>query len=448
MTDIFNVKFNIPDYVHEVLKSLKSNGFEGFIVGGCVRDACLDKEPSDWDITTSAKPEEIVKIFPKSVDIGASHGTIGVICGKVIVEVTTYRIDGNYSDNRHPDCVSFTRKLSDDLSRRDFTINAMAYCDDTGLIDLYGGMDDLAAGIIRCVGDADRRFNEDALRMLRAVRFAAQLGFKIELETFAAIEKNATLIQNISAERIRCELDKILLSDHAELLKTIADTRLGKYILPELCECFNTPQNTKYHIYNVGEHTIHTVKNSPKRLNIRLAALMHDFGKPEMRTTDDEGVDHFYSHQKVSEDLAGNILSRLKYSNQMKDSVLPLVAFHDMQINADKKAVKRAISKVSDELFLDLLDLKVADCLSQNPEYSLERQILAENIRKLYFEIKENSEAVSLSDLAINGRDLIDIGITEGVIIGKTLKLLLSEVIDNPELNDKEILLERAKEMC
>jgi len=449
----FMKKFKLPENVIYILKTLEDNGFEGYIVGGCVRDLLLDKNPNDWDITTNALPVQLFEIFPKSVDIGANHGTVGVIFGSNdIVEVTTYRIDGDYTDNRRPDSVIFTPNLSADLARRDFTINAMAYNENGGLVDLYDGIDDLRRGIIRCVGDANLRFREDALRMLRAVRFAAQLGFEIEPKTYDAICVNAQLIKNISAERICAELDKILLSDNPQHLKTIVNTGLGEFVFPEFSTCFATPQNTKYHIYNVGEHTLLAVENTPKQLNVRLAALLHDWGKPASRTTDEDGVDHFYGHGEVSVELARNFLNRLKYSNEIKDTVLPLVKYHDTQINPDKNAVKRAINKlqkhsekVDDTLFLDLLDLKLADTLAQNPEYSGERQKLATELRGIYFEIKENQEALKIANLAINGRDLMNLGVPEGKEIGEILKKLLDAVIENPKLNTKEKLLEQAR---
>jgi len=391
-------------------------------------------------------------MFPKSIDVGARHGTVGVIFDNSIIEVTTYRIDGDYTDHRRPDSVTFTPNLADDLRRRDFTINAMAWGRGK-LIDLHGGVDDLKNGIIRCVGDASSRFREDALRMLRAIRFAAQLqfapgfGFAIENETYNAICENAHLIQNISVERIRAEIDKILLSGFPEQLEIIVNTGLGEFIFPEFAECFHTPQNTKYHVCNVGEHTLMAVENTPARLNVRLAALMHDWGKVASRTTDENGVDHFYGHGEISVEFAKNFLNRLKYSNEIKDSVLPLIKYHDTQINPDKKAVKRAINRllkhggVSDELFLDLLDLKIADTLAQNRKYSEERRQLAGNLREIYFEIKENQEAFTISDLAINGRDLMELGIPEGREIGEILRKLLDMVIENPKLNERETLL-------
>jgi len=489
-----NVK--LSSNVIYVLETLKSIGFEGYIVGGCVRDMLLGKTPNDWDVTTNATPPQIMEIFPRTVDIGANHGTVGIVITRPathstsiscpngqprnlaaagsanpldegfnpqsamltaplkkepsnIIELTTYRIDGEYTDNRRPEAVTFTPNLAEDLARRDFTINALAWDGSGEVIDLHGGLTDIENEIIRCVGDANQRFQEDALRMLRAIRFAAQLGFAIEVETYNAICENAKLIQNISAERIRMELDKILLSDNTEHLKTIVDTGLGEFIFSEFVACFQTPQNTKYHLYNVGEHTLKAVASAPKNLNVRLAALLHDWGKTERRTTDDNGVDHFYGHAEVSVELARKFFNRLKYSNEIKDYVLPLVKEHDTQINPEKKAVKRAINRllkagVGDEVFLDLLDLKIADTLSQNPEYSTERRKLADELREIYFEIKRSGEAFTLADLAINGRDLMDIGIPEGKAIGEILKQLLDAVLETPHLNDRQTLIEMA----
>jgi len=444
--------FNLPKNVAYILETLESNGFEGYIVGGCVRDLLLERAPNDWDVTTNALPSDLMKMFPKHVDIGANHGTVGVIFDDGIVEVTTYRIDGDYSDNRRPDSVTFTPNLADDLARRDFTVNAMAVGKSGEIIDLFGGVADLERGIIRCVGEANQRFREDALRMLRAVRFAAQLKFKIEPETYNAIRLNADLIRNISAERIRIELDKILLSNNPQQLRTIVDTGLGEFIFPEFTACFKTEQNTKYHIHNVGEHTIQAVANTPPRLAIRLAALLHDWGKVAARTTDENGVDHFYGHGEISVELAREFLNRLKYGSEIRDSILPLVKYHDTQIQPTKKAAKRLIGKLlrsspnlSDEIFLDLLDLKIADTLAQNPEYSGERRQLANELREIYAEIKRNSEALTVADLAINGRDLMKLGIAEGREIGENLRRLLDLVIENPELNERSKLIELAK---
>ena len=292
------MKLRIPAEVKYILDILKGRGFEAYIVGGCVRDAVLARTPNDWDITTSARPEDVKAAFRRTVDTGIAHGTVTVLVHDESFEVTTYRIDGAYEDGRHPSSVTFTPNLTDDLMRRDFTVNAMAYNEKDGLVDPYGGMDDLQRKCIRCVGDPDERFSEDALRVLRAVRFSAQLGFSIENETLKALSRHAENLRKISAERIQTELVKLLVSPHPGMIRTLYETGITRVILPEFDAMMETPQNTPYHMYNVGEHTIKTMEAiEPDRL-LRLTMLLHDIGKPAVRYTDSTGRDHFNGHGK------------------------------------------------------------------------------------------------------------------------------------------------------
>ena len=438
---------SLPENVKFIIDTLEKNGFSAFAVGGCVRDSLSGKSPDDWDITTSALPDDVINLFPKTVPTGVKHGTVTVLLGKIPFEVTTFRTDGEYSDSRHPESVSFAKNIEDDLSRRDFTINAMAFNEKYGLIDIFGGMNDLKNKIIRCVGDAETRFSEDALRMMRAVRFSAQHGLKIEEKTYNAIKAKAHLIKNVSAERIKTELDKILLSPNPDAVATLYDTSLLDYIIPELPECFKTEQNIKYHLYNVGTHTMHVVKNVPPVLHLRYSALFHDLGKPKMKTTDEFGVDHFKGHAEVSVDLSETICSRLKFDNFTKDKVLRLIKYHDREILIGAKYVKRAIFCVGDDIFSDLINLKIADAKGQNPEFVSKRFAVYDELLRIYKEVKEKKEPFSVKNLAINGNDLIKLGLS-GKEIGKALNSALLYVIDNPEENEKDKLLYFIKRNC
>jgi len=311
-------KIVFPDNVSFIINKLNTHGFEAFIVGGCVRDSILGRTPNDWDITTNALPQHIKSIFEKTYDTGIRHGTVSVAVDGENIEVTTYRIDGGYSDHRRPDSVKFTSNLKEDLARRDFTINAIAYHPEEGLVDYFEGLKDLESGVIRAVGDAEQRFHEDALRMLRTIRFSAQLGFNIERATFDAIARSAGLIKNISSERIRDEINKILISQNPMYFDYLYETGLLHHIIPELTVCYQTRQNNPYHVYNVAGHIMHTVNSVKNTSILRWTMLLHDIGKPSQMTTDDKGIDHFYGHQEVSAELADVILNRLRFD---KDSI-------------------------------------------------------------------------------------------------------------------------------
>lgn len=415
-------------------------------MGGCVRDVMCGRKPKDWDITTNALPQQIKALFARTIDTGIKHGTVTIMMNHVGYEVTTYRIDGQYLDGRHPDNVTFTAELVEDLKRRDFTINAMAYNEDMGLIDVFGGMQDLERGIIRCVGNAEERFTEDALRIMRAVRFAAQLGFSIEDGTRQAIAKLAERLCQISRERIQAELVKLVTSDHPELIRIAYQTGITSYVLPEFDIMMDTPQHSPYHQYNVGEHTIRVMQAVRPDPYLRLAALLHDIGKPAARTTDENGTDHFDGHEGLGSEMAKNILKELKFDNKTIDIVTRLVKYHDYPLRADEKLIRRSMNRIGKDLYPYFLELRWAD-LAGKSEYSIElnRPVLQET-EQIYRYICEQEQCVSVKDLAISGKDLIALGVPRGTQIGRLLDELLLLVLDHPEYNQKEILLKEALE--
>lgn len=434
----------VPNGPRYIISTLQENEFKAYIVGGCVRDSLLLKEPNDWDITTSAKPEEMINIFKnkgyKVIPTGIIHGTVTVMINKEGYEVTTFRIDGEYSDGRHPDSVEFTDDLREDLSRRDFTINSMAYNEKDGLMDYFHGYEDLNNKIIRCVGNPNRRFNEDALRMFRAIRFSAQLGFEIESETVEAIKTNYELIKNVSAERIQIEMNKILMSDNPDYIAKLHEYKLLDYVIPEYSLCFKCEQKNPNHIYNVGLHIQNSLRHVEKKLALRLTMLFHDIAKPLCKTVDGNGVDHFYCHAEKSSFMAESILKRLKYDNATIEKVKILVRFHDADLN-NAKQIRKILSKIGEENFIDLLKIKEADIRSQNPEYYKERHKKINFAKSIFKEIIAENNCFRLKDLAVNGRDLMSSGIKDGKLIGRTLNELLEIVIENPQLNIKKDLL-------
>ncbi|HYF84489.1 MAG TPA: CCA tRNA nucleotidyltransferase [Clostridia bacterium] len=437
----YNMNILIPQKVQFILDTLQKQKHQAFVVGGCVRDSILGKTPGDWDIATDAVPEEIKQLFSKTVDTGIKHGTVTIILEGSSYEVTTYRVDGEYLDFRKPESVTFTSSIEEDLSRRDLTINALAYNPLIGIVDPFGGIVDIEAGIIRTVGDPDKRFNEDALRMLRAVRFSAQLGFTIYESTLKSIRKNCQLIENISSERIRDELTKILLSDNPFCFSLLMDTKLIKYTLPEFEPCFLTVQNNPYHAYDVAMHTLHSVANIEKNRILRWVMLFHDIGKPGMKSTDEKGIDHFYNHQQLSVKLSKTAMLRLRFDNKSMDRILLLVRCHDMHIKTEYKSVRKAMFKVGEEVFEDLLKVMEADKKAQNPKLLQERTEKFKRLWEIYRDIREKGQCTSLKSLAVNGDDLITLGIKPGKKIKELLNNLLEKVIEEPQLNNREALL-------
>jgi len=437
----------IPDNVSRVLETLRAAGFDAWVVGGAVRDLLLVRPVHDYDIATSARPEQTATVFSDSTcGLGVRFGTVGVFSGDVLIEVTTFRSEGRYTDFRHPDELEFADRIEDDLSRRDFTVNALAYHPERGLLDLFGGADDLHAGLIRCVGDPDTRFSEDPLRILRAWRFAAQLGFSLDPATGDATVRHAGLLRHISAERIRDEFSKLLLADPRTLM-TMPREILDQF-LPELTTMFDTPQNTPYHQYSVGEHSIVACLKVPADLRVRLATLFHDIGKPRARFHREDGIDHFYSHPKYSAEIAREVMGRLKFSGQLTDEVCALVLQHDRQVGETDASIRRAVASVGEELFPVLLQLKYADAGSVAEQYREARLASVAEIERRFHELQESEQLVhSTHQLAINGHDLMAIGMEPGPQMGLVLNTLLNEVIEDPTLNTRETLLSRAQEL-
>ena len=442
----------LPDKVKLIINKLTDEGFEAYAVGGCVRDSLLGKIPNDWDITTSASPLQVKSLFRRTIDTGIRHGTVTIMLGKEGYEVTTYRIDGVYEDGRHPKQVTFTKSLEEDLKRRDFTINAMAYNDETGIVDIFGGLDDLEKGVIRAVGDPVDRFSEDALRILRAVRFAAQLDYTIDDGTLKAVKELAPALNRISAERIRTELQKLLVSKHPEKILTLYETGVSKVILPEFDVCMETQQNNPHHMYSVGIHTIEALKNSVSYDEdlldndvkiLRLSLLFHDFGKPAARVTDDTGKDHFHGHADISEKIAVNILHRLKYDNDTVNKVRKLVKYHDHRKKLTEPGVRRTVVMISRELMPLWFTVRRCDICAQS---MTDREAKLKDIadcERIYNRITARGDCLSIKELAVSGSDLIAAGIKPGPQLGDILDEMFNEVLDEPSHNTKDWLMER-----
>lgn len=451
------MKFELPEKVNFIIEALQQQGFEAYAVGGCVRDMVLGRKPEDWDITTSATPFEVKKIFRRTIDTGIQHGTVTILLDKDHFEVTTYRLDGIYEDNRHPKEVSFTSSLTEDLKRRDFTINAMAYNKKEGFIDLFHGMEDLREGLIRCVGSATERFEEDALRILRAVRFSAQLGFNIEEITMEAVKLNAARLKVISAERIRIELTKLLISDHPERLWVLYETGITRVILPEFDVMMITGQNNIHHCYSVGEHTIKAVEAVAgtqaekkfalrERTILRWTMLLHDIEKPNTRSVGKDGQDHFYGHQEKGAATAKNILKRLKFDNDTLDTVVHLIRWHDYRFVLTPAGLRKAASKIGKDYMELLFEINRADTSAKNPANTEEKYRSLDEAKRIYQDILDQGECVSLKELCINGKDLIAAGFEPGKELGELLDQLLAAVLEHPELNQKVTLIEIAKQ--
>lgn len=448
MTSVWEVmKLNLPVPVEKAFKQLESCGFCGYLVGGCVRDYLLNTPPTDFDMTTDATPAEIIACFAgcRVVETGIRHGTVTVVIEEMAIEITTHRIEGEYSDSRHPDAVTFTRNLADDLARRDFTINAMAYHPQKGLIDLYGGAADLKKKIIRGVGDPHQRMAEDALRMLRGLRFGAVLGFALEAETGTAIRQNCGQLRHISAERIATELNKLICGKNAKAI-ILEETAVLGVVIPELLPAKNFNQMNPHHCYDVLTHTAVALETLAPVPRLRWAMLFHDLGKPQTFTRDDAGVGHFKGHSKVSEAMARQRLTALRISKNTVDQVCLLVKYHDTLIEADKTSVKRWLNRLTEPLFRDLIAIKRGDNLAQAPEYH-GRLASLERLAALLDQVIAEKACFALKDLAVNGNDLIGLGIENGAEIGWILKQLLEGVIEEAYQNKKDILIEKAKEM-
>lgn len=435
------MKLNLPLQVNLVIDNLTEAGYEAYIVGGCVRDFLMGRIPDDYDVTTSATPEQVKEVFQgnKVIETGLKHGTVTLLIDHMPIEVTTYRIEKGYSDGRHPDRVEFTRSLEEDLARRDFTMNALAYSEKAGIVDYFDGQKHISSKKICTVGSPKDRFSEDALRILRAVRFASTLGFDIKKTTAEGMAECKDLLGMISKERIAVELTKLLCgSDVKNVLVKYTDI-LGE-VIPELLTMKGFNQRNSHHIYDVLTHTATAVENVEPIPHFRWAVLLHDVGKPATFSIDQVGVGHFYGHANVSADMARTILRRFKMDNDTVSRVVGLVKYHDMQIELTDRAVKRAMNKLGEEMFFDLIKVKRADNMGQSMEYR-DRQGYYDSLENIAKKILDAKECFSLKDLAVNGRDLIDVGITDGKMIGETLALLLEDVLEGKISNEKEELL-------
>lgn len=438
-----SLEIEIPQGAAWVLEQLRDAGYEAYVVGGCVRDSLLHRMPDDWDITTSAKPEDTKRIFRRTVDTGIQHGTVTVMVDRTGYEVTTYRIDGEYADGRHPEHVTFTASLLEDLKRRDFTINAMAYSPAEGLVDEFDGIGDINRRVIRAVGDPVQRFTEDALRMMRAIRFSAQLDYRIDEDTREGIRLLAPNLQKVSAERIRVELEKLLLSEHPEELKEAYELGLLRQFLPELSECMECGQNNPHHCLSVGDHILCAVKAARRDKVLRLALLLHDIAKPQVKTTDENGIDHFHGHAARSAALADRILRDLKYDNQTREAAVRLIAWHDRNLGDSLPEIRKSISELGEERFLPLLEVKTSDVEAQSDYQRDEKLGKIEYWRNAFEEIRCAGDCLSLKDLAVSGKDLIAAGAAPGKEIGRILHEMLEEVLREPAHNTREYLLEK-----
>lgn len=444
-----NEKYNaqIPEDALQIIDQLEQAGYEAYIVGGCVRDMIMGREPNDWDITTSAKPEQVKEVFNRTYDTGIEHGTVTVILNKEHFEVTTYRIEGEYKDYRRPDKVSFVEDITEDLSRRDFTMNAIAYHPTRGFVDPYKGVEDIKRQVICSVRDARERFTEDALRILRGVRFSAVLGFEIDANTLDGIIDCKKLLKHISKERIRDEFLKICISDRPTHIEELYKLELLEYILPEFLVLFETSQNNPHHIYNVGEHTLEAMRVSPKDQIVRLAILLHDIGKPNTKTTDCKGIDHFYNHPEVGAEIAKKVLRELRLDNNTIRDVSALVKQHDyhLKYKISPISIKHVLKEIDSELFDKLLIVQEADSRAQNPDKLPPKLKAIQTAKSIKNNIIQNNECYKLSMLALTGAELIEVGIPKGKLIGEKLNELLEYAIKNPDKNTKEALLLQLK---
>lgn len=438
----FNIE--VPAPVYFIIQELEKCGHEAYMVGGCVRDSVLGRKPHDYDICTSATPDEILQAFPyeEIIPSGLQHGTVTILINKEPFEVTTYRIDGDYSDNRRPDNVIFTKNLVEDLRRRDFTINAMAYNPKTGLIDPFNGMEDIKYKKIRCVGSAEDRFNEDALRILRAIRFEAQLNFAGLPETMFEIERQYERLKNISIERINSEFCKIVVSKQF-YVELVLYPNVFSLFIPELKDLIGFQQNNPYHAYDVFDHTVHAIeKCESDDLVVRLAVFFHDFGKPHSYQDGEDGIRHFKGHGKVSAEITDSIMKRLRFDNETRNNVVELVYYHDATFEVGNKYIKRWLNKIGEKQFRRLLEVRKADIKGQKPDYEKSRIEKINNIEIILEEILQEQECFSLKDLAVNGNDVKKtMSLKEGKDVGYWLSEILKRVIDGELKNNRDDLI-------
>lgn len=435
----------LPSQVHTALDRLTAAGWEAYVVGGAVRDALRGCAAGDWDITTNAEPAQVERVFAgeRLIETGLRHGTVTVLLDGLPLEITTYRVDGDYTDHRRPDAVRFTRSLREDLLRRDFTMNALAYNPRTGLVDVCGGAEDIARGVVRCVGEPDRRFQEDGLRILRALRFASVLGFQIAPETAAAIHRNRALLQYLAAERVQSELTKLLCGQNVDaVLREFSDVLAVP--IPELTPMFGFPQHNPHHDKDVWDHTIAVIESITPEPVLRWAALLHDIGKPSCFSLAEDGIGHFFGHSDQSTSMAESILSRLRFDNASKEQIVRLVRYHDMPITADRKPIKRLLSKHGEDATRQLIELHKADTLGQSA-ICRHRIAIFEEVSQMINEILQEESCFTLKDLAVNGHDMMTLGF-QGPTIGRVLQECLDAVLDEQIPNEHETLMAFAKD--
>lgn len=438
-----NTRIPLPSDVAAVIARLQQHGFAAYAVGGCVRDSLRGVTPHDWDVTTAATPDETAAVFAdhRTVTVGAQHGTVAVLTDARTVEVTTFRTESGYADNRHPDAVTFVSDVRDDLARRDFTVNAMAYNEQEGLIDPFGGQADLKCGLLRCVGDAATRFSEDALRILRGMRFAATLSLSIVPETSAALHQTRERLQTIAAERIAAELTKLLCGEN--VLSVLQDYRdILAVVIPEIAATFDFDQQNPHHCYDIYTHTLHAVAAAPPDPIVRWAVLLHDIGKPRTFTVDENGIGHFKGHAAAGAPMAAAILTRLRMSREMTETVTTLVEAHDRQILPTAPAVKRVLNRYGEQVFRYLIAVKHADN-DAHALHATERREQWQAVETVLDTVIAEESCFSLKDLAVKGNDVTAFGIPAGPTVGKLLDRLLNEVIDGYCENDRDALLTR-----
>lgn len=436
----------IPREVCAVLQTLERAGHEAYIVGGCVRDILMGKPPHDWDVTTSALPEETMALFDHfAIPTGLRHGTVTVRSGETACEVTTFRTDGDYPDHRHPAAVTFTRSLLEDLQRRDLTVNAMAMDVHGTLHDPFGGQADIRRRVLRCVGEPERRFQEDALRILRTLRFSATLGFAIEADTHRSLRERRDDLRYVAAERVREELTKLLCG--AEVLRVLLeDPQVLGVVLPEILPCVGFDQHNRHHCYDVWGHTAHAVAAAPSDPVLRWAMLLHDLGKPSCFTLDEQGVGHFHGHHRPSAEMAETVCRRLRFDRAAAQQICMLVRYHDRPIPLTERAIRRAMNQLGVEGLRQLCAVKRADNLAQHPDYRGRQREINEG-EAIMDELLRKDACFSLKQLAVNGWDMAALGL-EGPAIGQMLQTLLEAVMDGAADNDRDTLLALAKGKC
>ena len=433
----------LPQSILSVIERLENNGYDAYVVGGCVRDFLLKTAPSDWDVCTSALPQTVCELFDDHTCIltGIQHGTVTVMFEQNPVEITTYRREDGYGDHRHPDQVTFVSSIEDDLARRDFTVNAMAYHPVRGLVDPFGGKDDLEKGILRCVGTTTQRFEEDALRILRCLRFAACYDFKVEEQTAQAIRSQVGGLDFVAAERIHVELDR-LLTGKAVRKVLFRFRSVLFHIIPELALTDGFEQHSRYHRWDVFEHTVESVASARCDRTVRLALLLHDIGKPHCFSMDEHNQGHFFGHHKQGEEIATAVLRRLKYDRQTTERVALLIRYHDTVILPQESVVKRWLNRLGEGLLRQLLFVKEGDCLGHDASLHKERLQELATLHAIIDRVIEEGQCFSLKDLAINGKDVLRLGIPEGTAVGEALQWALNAVVEGVLQNDYDILME------